>query len=330
MQYDYGDPARGHSYEYNNYYQSLLQMGYDVTLFDFMTEYQRLGKKLMNQKLFDLVREERPELTLFWLYTDQFEPETVAQLRKFTTTICFFHDDTWRIEFSCFWARHFDYFTTPDCYGQRKYTAIGLPNAIHFPFGCNDKIYYKMDVKKKYDVSFVGGWHPYRKWLIDHLRCAGVSVEVAGYGWPRGVLAHEEMVKLISESRINLNLSNSASWDMRYLFSSWRAMANRIHSKKNVEQLKARHFEINGCGGFQLSFYVDGLEKYYEIGREIAIYTDPANLIAQVENYLNDEPERESIAKAGHLRTLKEHTFKKRFEFLFNHIELLPQLSPSN
>ena len=48
-----------------------------------------------------------------------------------------------------------DFFTTPDVYGEMKYREIGLPNAIYFPFGCNESISRKLDTQKKYDVSFV-------------------------------------------------------------------------------------------------------------------------------------------------------------------------------
>lgn len=323
MQYDYGEPSRGYSYEYYNFYKSLLQIGHEVQLFDYMTELKQLGKTHMNRKLVELAKEYRPHLALFSLYTDQFKVETVEQMRNFTTSLCFFHDDTWRVEYSKFWAQHFDFFTTPDIYGEQKYIRLGMRNAIHFPFGCNERLYFKMDVQKKYDVSFVGGWHPYRSWLIDRIRKAGISVEVAGYRWPKGILSHSEMVTLFNESRINLNLSNSTSWDIRYLSSSLRAIAHQMRSSKNVEQLKARHFEINGCNSFQLSYYVEGLEKYYEIGSEIGIYIDPDDLIRKIQYFLKDDHLRESIAQAGYQRTLRDHTFAKRFQSVFSRMGLL-------
>lgn len=322
MAYDYGDPSRGHSYEYYNFYLSLKDLGHEVILFDYMAELKRLGKTEMNRKLLALAQGSRPDLAMFSLYTDQLDPATVKQLSSYTRTLCFFHDDTWRVEFSQFWARHFDFFTTPDVYGERKYTALRLPNAIHFPFGCNEKLYCKTGVSKKYDVSFVGGWHPYREWLIKRLRKAGFTVQTAGYRWPGGIVSHEEMVQIFNESRVNLNMSNSASWDTRYLLSTPRGLINRIRSSKTVEQLKARHFEINGCGGFQLSYYVEGLETYYDIGKEIGIYVDPDDLLEKVKLYLADESLRDSIAQAGYQRTLAMHTFEKRFAQVFERMEL--------
>lgn len=322
MAHDYGDPSRGHSYEYCNFYQSLKDLGHEVTLFDYMAELKHISKAEMNSKLLALVQGTRPDLAMFSLYTDQFDPATVKQLSSYTRTLSFFHDDTWRVEFSQFWARQFDFFTTPDLYGERKYASLGLPNAIHFPFGSNENLYRKTASVKKYDVTFVGGWHPYREWLIKRLRKGGIDVQTAGYQWPCGMVSHEQMVTLFNESRINLNMTNSTTWDARYLISSPRALSNRLRSPKTIEQLKARHFEINGCGAFQLSYYVEGLETYYEISKEIAIYVDPDDLLAKVKLYLADDELRESIALAGYKRTLSEHTFADRFEKVFTRMGL--------
>src|SRR5450830_1178530 len=163
MEYDYGDLARGHSYEYYNFYQSLKNLGHEVVLFDYMAELKISGKLAMNQKLLSTAETGCFDLAMFSLYTDQIEPTTVRQLREYAPTLCFFHDDTWRVDFSRFWAEQFDFFTTPDVYGEARYCALNLPNAIHFPFGCNEALYCKRDVHKKYDVSFVGAWHPYKE-----------------------------------------------------------------------------------------------------------------------------------------------------------------------
>lgn len=322
MTYDYGDPSRGHSYEYYNFFQSLKDLGHEVEIFDFMSELKCLGKSGMNQALLAKVQSERPTLSMFSLYTDQFEPEIIQSLRAYTKTLCFFHDDTWRVDFSRYWAKYFDFFTTPDICGEEKYASLGLRNAIHFPFGCNEHMHQRIECEKKYDVSFVGAWHPYRAWLLDKIEKAGYQVYKAGFRWPNGILSIEEMINVFNASRINLNMSNSTSWDIRYLASSPRALLNKIRSPKTVEQIKARHFEINGCGGFQLSYYVEGLEQYYQIGKEIGIYLDPDDLLVKVKHYLSDEALRIKVAEAGYRRTLNNHTFEKRFAEVFSRMGL--------
>jgi spore maturation protein CgeB len=323
MLHTYGDPKREHSFEYFNFYQVLKEMGHEVELFDYASEIRRLGKIVMNQTLLARVKELQPVVTLFSLYTNEFDPLVVQQLRNYTKTLCFFHDDTWRVDYSRFWAKHFDFFTTPDMQGELKYSEIGLHNAIYFPFGSNQNISRKMDVSKKYDVSFVGGWHPYREWLIKRIRKSGISLEVVGHRWPKGEIDQEGMIRVFNESRINLNLTNSASWDVRYLVSSLYAIVNRFRSKKNVEQMKARIFEVSGCGAFQLSYYVEGLANCYEIDKEIAVYADADDLIEKIKFYLAHDDLREKIATAAYQRTINEHTFTIRFNAVFKRMGLI-------
>lgn len=317
MEYDYGDRSRGRSYEYYNFFESLKATGYDVELFDYMEELRRLGKAAMNDALLDRVTAMKPDVAIFSLYTDQLTPEAVDKVGEHAQTLCFFHDDTWRVDFSRSWAPHFHYFTSPDFESKRKYERLGMHHSLHMPFGANEARYKPLGLEKKYDVSFIGAWHPYREWLIKRVEKAGISVYVAGYRWPNGIVAHEEMVKIFNESRINLNLSNSSSWDARFLASSPRALLNRLRSKKSVEQLKARHFEINACRAFQLSYYVDGLERCYRLGEEMAIYLDPDDLVEKVRYYLDDDALRNRMADAAYERTMSEHTYAKRFARVF-------------
>ncbi len=325
MLHTYGDPEREYSFEYFNFYQVFKAMGHEVELFDYMGEMKALGKAEMNRKLLQRVCDWQPRVTVFSLYTDQLDPAIVNSLRAYTKTFCFFHDDTWRVDYSRYWAQQFDYFSTSDLHGEEKYREIGLPNAVYFPFGCNEKIFRKLDVLKKYDVSFVGAWHPYREWMINRIRKSGVNVEVVGYRWPNGEINQEGMVRLFNESRINLNLSNSASWDIRYLALSPRALINRLRSKKSTEQLKARIFEVSGCGAFQLSYFVEGLAHCYDIDQEIGVYADADDLVEKVKFYLAHEKLRESMATAAYNRTLQNHTFAQRFSALFQRMGLLDE-----
>lgn len=316
MEYDYGQPERGRSYEYFNFLDSLSAC-HEVLLFDYMQELKSFGKAAMNQRLVALTRDGGFDVAVFSLYTDQLDNVTVDQVREHTHTLCFFHDDTWRREFVRTWAPHFDFFTSSDPECRNKYSRAGLPHVIPFPFGANERLYRPLGLPKRHDVSFVGGWHPAREWLVNRLRKAGVEVAVAGHGWPGGIIEHDAMVRMFNETRINLNLSNSRCWDLRMLASMPIKGARQLRSKKLFEQIKARHFEINACGTFQLSYYVDGIERCYALGEELAVYLDPDDMIDKVRYYLNNSELRERIASAGLRRTLSEHTFAMRFDRVF-------------
>ena len=73
-----------------------------------------------------------------------------------------------------------------------------------------------------------------------------------------------------------------------------------------------------------MSYYVDGLEHYYEIGQEIAVYLDVDDLVRKVKYYLTYDDEREAIADRGCQRTLAEHTYAQRFQSIFARIGFPP------
>ena len=316
MEHDYGDPSRGRSYEYFNFYDSLC-VHHSVEIFDYMQLLRKHGKQAMNAMLVETAAKGGFDVAIFSLYTDQLNAPSVEAVRSHAPTLCFFHDDNWRRDFVRYWAPKFDFFTSSDFECRNKYEKAGLPHVIHFPFGANDRLYVPLSTPKLHDVSFVGGWNPAREWLIRRLRKAGVQVATAGHGWPGGIIEHDAMVRMFNASRINLNLTNSRCWDVRMLASRPINGLRQLRSPKDAEQIKARHFEINSCGAFQLSYYVEGLERAYRIGEELGVYADPDDLIEKTRYYLSNDDLREGMAAAGYRRTMKDHTFQQRFAQVF-------------
>lgn len=328
MLYDYGEKERGYSYDYYNMYSSLKNTYNDVRFFDYLSLFQKKGKKMMNEEILSYIKKEKPDLAIFSLYRDEFIPEILDEIKKYTITLCYFWDDQWRVNFTKFWAPHFNHITTPDFNGIRKWQERGYSNVIYSPFGCNHFLYKKKNLPQKYDVSFVGMYHPYRDWILKKIKKAGINVFTVGAGWENGYVSYEEIINIFNQSKINLNLSNSQSWDLRYISSSLKAMKATLVSlkgkeePKNKEQIKGRHFEICGCGGFQMSYYIEGLEHCYEIGKEIVVFLGIEDLIDKIKYYLKYEDEREKIANTGHQRALADHTYEKRFREIIDHIGL--------
>lgn len=316
---DYNQPARGLSLEYYNLYLAMKNVASEVILFDFGTLYRERGQDEMNRALVELLERERPDVTLVALFSDELTPAAIQKARQYTKTVAYFWDDIWRVDYVAKWAPNFDYFTTPIWGMYRRYQAAGLTGAVYSPFGYNSSLSRATDAPMRHDVSFVGGSHPWRVFVVDRLRKAGFDVTVRGPFWPGGRLSPEEMGDLFQTSKINLNLSNARQWDARYLFSSWRAVRNTLRTPKVRDGVKVRHFEIPGAGGFQLSYYAEGLERYFEIGDEIAIYLDLDELVEKVEYYLTHEAERERIARAGHARSLG-YTMEARLSDLLSEV----------
>src|SRR5205823_1683009 len=83
LRHDYGEPARGDSFEYENLWGALRRMpGVEGRFFGFDEHSGRLGADAMNRELIRLAADWRPDLAFFFLFKDEIRPETLASLRR--------------------------------------------------------------------------------------------------------------------------------------------------------------------------------------------------------------------------------------------------------
>jgi spore maturation protein CgeB len=161
----------------------------------------------------------------------------------------------------------------------------------------------------KIPVSFVGSFtqqHNARIKLLEHL-CREVEVNV----WGREVEA----------------LPKTSPIRERYLGQAWGTVMYQIlHSSKitlnhhiGVAESYAnnmRLFEATGAGAMLLTDWKINLHEMFEDGKEVVTYRTPKECAALVQYYLNHEHERESIARSGQQRTLRENTYYQRAQEL--------------
>lgn len=127
-------------------------------------------------------------------------------------------------------------------------------------------------------------------------------------------LSDEEMVQMYSRSKINLGFSSCG---------------NTHETDQRILQVRLRDFEVPMSGGFYMVEYMEELEEFYEIGKEIVCYSGPEDLAEKIKYYLAHETEREKIRQAGYARCLRDHTWRKRFEAVFEAMGL-PQASTTS
>lgn len=321
LQYDYGIKERGRNIiGLDGFKKSFEELGHDVVMF-YYDEYLSNTQPMQN-KLQEFADKENPDLIFFSLFQNQFEQGTLEYLKSKYTTINWFGDDQWRFDnFTMKYMNHFTYCITTDKYSIPKYKQLGQSNIIYSQWAAINSHQIPKFEGYKYDVSFVGGFHPYRKWFIDTLKKRGLKVEVFGNGWENGPLSAEEMNELFVSSKINLNIGNSNSFDIRYLLSHWKAIPLLIRSKKNASQIKARNFEIPYFGGFQLTDYVPTIENYFDIGGDIICYKDVDEAELLIRYYLENEGEREMIKNNSYQKAQNKHGYLNRLQDVLEQIK---------
>lgn len=322
MQWDYCDKSRGVSGDKRWFYDSIARLAPGAEAF-WYDEYAADPAEL-RRLAFEKAEAVNPDLVFFAPYNDQFDAVTLDKFKARWPTCAWFGDDTWRFgSFSSKLAPHFTHVLSTDLFSAAKYARLGIKPiqtqwaAPEMPSPLPAR---KPGDKFRFDVSFVGARNSVRAWFTGLLRKRGINVQCFGHGWPGGTLTQEEMTAVFNESRINLNLSNSATRDVRYLASSPRHLASYLLAAKTAEQIKGRNFEIPLAGGFQLTNYVAGLERYLKIGAETAVFASPEECADQIDYYLANAGERCAAAAAGQARAAAEHTYTKRFEGIFSAI----------
>ena len=95
------------------------------------------------------------------------------------------------------------------------------------------------------------------------------------------------------------------------------------HDYFNAEVLfgcNHRDFEVTMSGALLMTQYSDELEHFFIDGKEVISFKNEFEMIDKIKYYMSNERESLKIATAGYERALKEHTWEKRFEDLFDHL----------
>jgi spore maturation protein CgeB len=323
MRHEYGNPTRGLSFEETNFRSALEAIGHDLVAFDFMEHVKSHGVEKMRRMLVTEADAAKPDIAFFFLFTDQLDTTTIEEVGRVggCPTVNWFGDDHWRFEsFSRHMAPAFDLCITTDPDSLARYQRLPGVRAHLSQWACNHYAYGKRTSELKYDVTFVGQPHGERRKIAAKVRDAGFALQCWGFGWPSGSIEHEQMILVFSSSRINLNLSNSAET------TGARARLRRLLRlplpPPRPPQIKGRNFEVPGCGGFLLTERVPHLERYFELGREVAVYDGVDDLLAKIDYWLGQPDERQQVADAGHRRVMAEHTYAHRFAAIFRELEL--------
>lgn len=81
-----------------------------------------------------------------------------------------------------------------------------------------------------------------------------------------------------------------------------------------TDDLNMRVFEATATGSFLLTENIPTIHELYDDGVHLVTYDSIPDAIEKARYYIEHEDEREKIAQAGMLRTLKHHTYKNRIE----------------
>lgn len=138
-------------------------------------------------------------------------------------------------------------------------------------------------VEKPYDLGFCGTVHDDRRDLLNALSEFNPKIDSFVIG--------DEMVKAINSYKIHLN--------------------------KNIgDDINYRTFETLGCRTFLITNYTPGLEKLFDVGRDLVTWSDREDLRSKIHHYLSNPSEREAIERKGYETVRERHSYDSRCRYL--------------
>jgi len=82
-----------------------------------------------------------------------------------------------------------------------------------------------------------------------------------------------------------------------------------------------RLYEATGVGTLLITDWKENLHEMFEPGKEVVAYRTPEECAELIQYYLEHHKERETIARAGQQRTLREHTYSQRMQELVDIVQ---------
>jgi hypothetical protein len=184
---------------------------------------------------------------------------------------------------------------------------LGAKNIHPLYYAADPELFKPVNVGKDIDISFFGYGSEFRdEWMKKMITEPSMvllnrnfSIGGKGFGINLGKarlvgdLSYCDFRKFCCQSKICLNITR---WSHTSVYAS----------------ATARPFELAAYGACIVSQPYNGIEEWFEIGKEIVIITDEKEACKTYEYFLDTEDERQKIGDRARQRILKEHTYHHR------------------
>lgn len=270
--------------------------------------------EMVSQVILEAVTE-KPIDILICMALAPVSPRVLTELKKRgVITVLWFVEDFLRFTYWQEYGRFYDFvFTIQKGKCLESIRQAGAGEVHYLPVGCDPMLHAPVilsrEEKERWGspVSFMGAGYHNRQQIFAAL--ADMPLKIWGTEWPtcrpfdRLVqeggrrLTPAEYVKIFSASDININLHSSTERDGVDPFGDF---------------LNPRTFELAASGAFQLVDTRSLLPEAFEIGQEIATFSNTRELKEKIVHYLENPEERRHMVQLARARALRDHTYTQR------------------
>ncbi len=253
-----------------------------------------LATKHINNRLMKVVEFMKPDLVLVSKGENLFAT-TIKEISQKTIIVNWFTDYFANFKEIENWLSACSFFFTGDRADVRAYRAKGYKKLYCLPYA-GPELAFSAN-KKKYNVVFIGTFNREREYSFEKLDRFNLKIW-GNKKWEKSKLRKNYMGKWLTSNEVTQILKNS------------KIVVNNHQNRV----LNLRVYEATSAGALLITDYSDDLPHMYKIGSEVIVYKNKNDLFNKVKYYLENNSQREKIAKAGYKRQNKNHTYEKRIK----------------
>jgi glycosyl transferase family 1 len=191
--------------------------------------------------------------------------------------------------------------------GIPRLLELGARRADHLFWGADPELFAPQDVDKEIDVFFYGYGDKFRRnWMRELIgepsrRLPDADFALGGTDFrgdvgrarETGYFPVNTLTRVISSARVNLNV------------------ARRPHATVYASST-SRLFELAAAGAAIVTNPYEGIDRWFEPGRELAVVSNADEAVATYTELLDDPAAAEELGRRARERILDEHTFAQR------------------
>jgi Glycosyl transferases group 1 len=191
--------------------------------------------------------------------------------------------------------------------GIPRLLELGARRADHLFWGADPELFAPQDVDKEIDVFFYGYGDKFRRnWMRELIgepsrRLPDADFALGGTDFrgdvgrarETGYFPVNTLTRVISSARVNLNV------------------ARRPHATVYASST-SRLFELAAAGAAIVTNPYEGIDRWFEPGRELVVVSNADEAVATYTELLDDPAAAEELGRRARERILDEHTFAQR------------------
>jgi spore maturation protein CgeB len=302
------------------------------------------------------------DLFFSYLMTGMIDVDVIDEIRRSGVPTCNFScNNTHQFDLVADLSSHFDLNLHAEKHVREKFVAVGA-RPFWWPMASNPKYFRPYPLERDVPVSFVGANYGRRAQYVTHLLAHGVDVHAFGPGWLWGASSrwrsHAKRWRYIVTAAVantpktaraasaaladhDLRRSLTATYvdhvhppvtdsDLVALYSRSRITLGFLEVYDGhdpgaavAQHLHLRDFEAPMSRALHCTGHMDEIEDMYEVDKEVLVYRNEHELLDKVRYYLAHPGAADQIRDAGYLRSLRDHTYERRFNQLFAVLGLL-------